>query len=57
VPLCVSDAPAATLRGAARLAAGRPLARPTAQPVDTQPIPWLAAKRARWRAWLESDVL
>lgn len=56
-PLFVVDEPEATLAGAARLASGRPLARPKAQPVDTPPMPWLAAKRTRWRAWLESDVL
>lgn len=56
-PLFVVDESEATLLGAARLAAGRALAPPPARPVDDAPIPWLAAKRARWQAWLERDVL
>jgi glycerol kinase len=56
-PLCVFDEPEATLLGAARLAAGRTLAPPPAPTCDAAPIPWLGPKRARWRAWLESEVL
>lgn len=56
-PLCAVDEPEATLSGAARLAAGGARPPPPASPVDDAPIPWLEAKRARWRAWLERDVL
>lgn len=53
-PLFVVEEPEATLAGAARLAAGTRVPPPSAHACDEAPIEWLAPKRARWRAWVES---
>ncbi|HVS18932.1 MAG TPA: FGGY family carbohydrate kinase [Planctomycetota bacterium] len=53
-PLFVVEEPEATLAGAARLAAGSRVPPPPAHACTEPPIAWLAPKRARWRAWVES---